>query len=64
MSRFAAPHAVARDPSRAETERLFAALSEDGTVDHPLQDVFWGDYFGTLTGNFATHWMFNCTAKQ
>ncbi|OGT73934.1 MAG: glyoxalase [Gammaproteobacteria bacterium RIFCSPLOWO2_02_FULL_57_10] len=45
--------------SREETDRLFAALAEGGQVDMPLQDMFWGDYFGTLTDRFGTKWMFN-----
>jgi PhnB protein len=49
--------------TRAETERLFAALSEGGTVEMALQDMFWGAYWGTLTDRFGIHWMFNCAAK-
>jgi len=30
--------------TRAETLRLFKALSEDGTVGMDLQDMFWGGY--------------------
>jgi PhnB protein len=32
--------------TRAETDRLFAALSKNGKIDMPLQEMFWGDYFG------------------
>ena len=49
--------------TRAETERLFHALAEGGTVESPLQDMFWGDYWGCLTDRFGTRWMFNCAAK-
>jgi len=49
--------------SRAETERLFQALTAGGTVEMPLQDMFWGAYFGSGTDKFGTHWMFNCAAK-
>lgn len=49
--------------TRAETERLFRALGEGGKVTMPLQDMFWGDYFGTLTDRFAVQWMFNCREK-
>lgn len=47
--------------TRAETDRLFAALSEGGDVDMPMADMFWGDYFGTLTDKFGIRWMFNCS---
>lgn len=49
--------------TRAETDRLFAALGAGGTVQSPLQDMFWGAYWGSLTDRFGVQWMFNCTAK-
>src|SRR2546430_10680497 len=33
--------------TRAETDRLFKLLSAGGTIEMPLQDMFWGDYFGS-----------------
>ena len=50
--------------TRAETERLFERLAEGGTIEMPLQDMFWGDYFGSLTDKFGISWMFNCSAKK
>lgn len=49
--------------TRAETERLFTALAIDGKVEMPLQDMFWGAYFGSLVDQFGVQWMFNCTEK-
>lgn len=49
--------------TRAETERLFKALSEGGKVEMNLQEMFWGDYFGTCTDKFGVSWMFNCSNK-
>lgn len=49
--------------SRGETDRLFAALSQGGKVEMPLQEMFWGDYFGSLIDRFGTCWMFNCASK-
>jgi PhnB protein len=49
--------------TRVETDRLFKALAEGGKVDQPLQEMFWGGYFGNLTDRFGTRWMFNCPAK-
>ncbi|MEJ7137252.1 VOC family protein [Amphibiibacter pelophylacis] len=46
--------------TRAEAERLFAALSDGGSVQMPLQDMFWGAYYGSLTDRFGMHWMVNC----
>jgi PhnB protein len=50
--------------SRAEADRLFAALSAGGEVEMPLADRFWGDYFGSCADKFGIHWMFNCTSKE
>lgn len=49
--------------TRAETERLFAALAAGGKTETGLQDMFWGAYWGHLTDRFGIQWMFNCTAK-
>jgi PhnB protein len=51
--------------SRVEAERLFNALADQGQVQMPLQDMFWGAYFGSLTDRFGVQWMVNCaTAAQ
>ncbi len=50
--------------TRAETERLFQRLAEGGSIEMPLQDMFWGDYFGSLSDKFGIRWMFNCSAKK
>ena len=50
--------------TRAETERLFNALAVGGKAEMPLQDMFWGAYFGNLVDRFGTRWMFNCTSKN
>lgn len=49
--------------SRAEADRLFKALSDGGKVEMPLQDMFWGDYFGALVDRFGVQWMVNCSSK-
>lgn len=49
--------------TRAETDRLFKELAQDGKVEMPLQVMFWGDYFGSLTDRFGVQWMFNCASK-
>ena len=49
--------------TRAETDRLFAALGAGGKVEQPLQEMFWGAYWGSLTDRFGVQWMFNCMAK-
>jgi PhnB protein len=49
--------------TRPETDRLFAALAAGGAVEMPLQEMFWGGYFGSLTDRFGIRWMFNCSSK-
>lgn len=49
--------------TRAETDRLFKALAVNGKIEMPLQEMFWGDYFGNLADQFGVHWMFNCRSK-
>jgi PhnB protein len=46
------------DPS--EAERVFRALSENGTVQMPIQRTFWAARFGMLVDQFGTPWMINC----
>ncbi|MDE5526215.1 VOC family protein [Elizabethkingia meningoseptica] len=45
--------------SREEADRLFKGLSEGGTIEMPLEDQFWGDYFGCFTDKFDVKWMIN-----
>jgi len=44
----------------AETERLFAALSEGATEVNPLMPMPWGATWGTCLDRFGIRWMFNC----
>lgn len=50
--------------SRAEADRLYAELAEGGSADMPMQDMFWGDYFGSLTDKYGVQWMINYSAGQ
>ena len=45
--------------TRAETERLFAALSDGGSDTVPLADMPWGAYWGVTLDRFGIRWMFN-----
>lgn len=50
--------------TRVETDRLFKALSEGGKIEMELQEMFWGDYYGSCTDKFGVQWMFNCANKE
>lgn len=50
--------------TRAETDRIFKGLSTGGKIEIPLQEMFWGGYFGNLVDQFGINWMFNCNSKN
>jgi PhnB protein len=50
--------------TKAETKRLFDALSVGGKVTMDLQDMFWGAYFGSCTDKYGINWMFNFTESK
>lgn len=43
----------------SECEKLFAALSQGGTVAMPLQQTSWAHRFGMVTCRFGINWMVN-----
>jgi PhnB protein len=50
--------------TRAETEKLFKQLSDGGSDVMPLQDQFWGAYWGCCLDKFGIRWMFNCSENK
>lgn len=49
--------------TRGEADKLFAHLSDGGKVEMPLQEMFWGDYFGSVVDKFGVQWMLNTASK-
>ena len=45
--------------SRKHCDAIFAQLSEGGTVRMPLDDMFWGAYYGMWTDRFGINWLIN-----
>ena len=45
--------------SKAEADRLFKALSAGGTVEMPIANQPWGDYYGSFKDKFGVLWMVN-----
>jgi PhnB protein len=45
-----------RVDSREEADRIFAGLSEGGTVEMPMTDAPWGDYFGMFRDRYGIEW--------
>ncbi len=50
--------------TKEEATRLFMALSAGGKVTMPLQDMFWGAYYGSCTDKFGVQWMVNVNNSQ
>ena len=50
--------------SREEADRLFSKLSLNGMVIMPMNDTFWGSYFGMLTDAFGVQWMVSHSESQ
>lgn len=45
--------------SKAEADRFFNALSVNGMVTMPMNETFWGAYFGMFVDQFGIQWMVN-----
>lgn len=56
-------HISIEPDTREEAKRLFDALSAGGKISMPLQEMFWGAYFGSFTDRFGINWMVNCLNK-
>lgn len=56
-------HIMIEPDTKAEADALFAALSKGGTITMPLQDMFWGAYYGSCTDQFGVQWMLNISNK-
>ncbi|KAB7530276.1 VOC family protein [Flagellimonas olearia] len=53
-------HYISLHPdSKEEADRLFHGLSENGDIEMPMADQFWGDYFGSFVDRFGIFWMIN-----
>jgi PhnB protein len=49
--------------TRKDTDRLYAALGEDGSESTGMQDMPWG-YWGCTLDRYGVRWMFNCYEQQ
>jgi PhnB protein len=50
--------------SREEADRIFSALMEGGQIELPLQDMFWGAYYGSGKDQFGIQWMVHFEAQK
>lgn len=57
-------HYINLEPdTKAEADTLFAGLSAGGKVQMPMQDMFWGAYWGSFEDKFGIQWMINVNTK-
>lgn len=47
--------------SKEEADMIFESLSPGGTVEMPIADQPWGDYYGSIKDKFGVQWMVNYT---
>jgi len=52
-------HICIEPESRDEAKRIFDELSKGGNVTMPLEDMFFGAYFGEFTDKYGINWMIN-----
>ncbi|MES2478794.1 MAG: VOC family protein [Bacteroidota bacterium] len=45
--------------SKEEADKLFNGLSVGGMITMPINNTFWGAYFGMFTDKFGINWMVN-----
>jgi len=50
-------HIQLEPESKEEAQRLFDELSVGGTIVQPIQDMFWGAYYGSFTDQFGINWI-------
>ena len=43
--------------SKDEADKIFNGLSAGGNVKMPMEDTFWGSYFGMVDDKFGIQWM-------
>ncbi len=57
-------HICLEPSTKKEIKKLFDALSEGENITMPLEDMFFGAYFGEFTDKFGINWMFNCIEQK
>jgi PhnB protein len=50
--------------SKEEADKLFNGLSEGGKATMPMNNTFWGAYFGMLTDKFGIQWMVSYDQRE
>ncbi len=43
--------------TKEKADHFFKGLSEGGEIEMPMQDTFWGSYFGSFRDRYGIRWM-------
>lgn len=57
-------HITIGPDNKEAADRLFKELSVGGKAEMPLEDTFWGAYFGILADKFGIRWIINFDKNQ
>lgn len=50
--------------TKDEAGKIFKKLSDGGKIEMPIQDQFWGAYFGSFADKFGVQWMVSYTYQK
>ena len=50
--------------SKDEADKIFNGFAAGGTVKMPMDNTFWGSYFGMVDDKFGVQWMVSFDAPQ
>lgn len=50
--------------SKEEADKFFNKLSADGKITMPMEETFWGSYFGMFIDKFEINWMVSFDRNQ
>ncbi len=50
--------------SKEEADKIYNELSAGGNIIMPIQDTFWGAYYGMFTDKFGINWAINFAYPQ
>lgn len=50
--------------NKEEADSIFGGLSEGGVITMPLQNTFWGAYFGACIDKFGINWMVSTALEK
>lgn len=50
--------------NKKEADRIFNALSDEGDIVVPIDDQFWGSYYGLCIDKFGISWKISCRTNK